>query len=199
MLPKFRPAALGTETLARPSIRPVRPSPPPPPPSPPRKISSGFGRKNEAFVTVVVDDDLELPTATGNNNGEPSTLNRGPETVQFEPSTKPTNARRGRSNAVLVSFEDETQARPVDDHLLQELRAPSPPAADLGVVYESLPSLEVRPKYDTYEAEFSERDPATMLHAARESARVLRADASPDTETAYREPPYQEPAYREPS
>ncbi|MEA2746047.1 MAG: hypothetical protein QOI41_190, partial [Myxococcales bacterium] len=160
MLPKFRPAALGRDAQARPSIRPVKPGPPPPPPSPPRRMSSGFGRRGEngsnlqAFAETALDngfddDQLEASTMAGggnqsSSNGEPSTLNRGPETVLEAPK----NPRRGRVDAREISFDDETQARPVDDHLLSTLRrgeglagTPANAQADLGVDYESLPSL----------------------------------------------------------
>ena len=119
--------------------------------------------------------------------GEPSTLNRGPETLPLAQG-----ALRGRANDIEVSFEDETQARPVDDYLLQKLR--NEPAtltrpADMGVNYDALPSLEVRRPYDTYEKEFSEHDPVTQMHGAHESASVRRADgrsAVPSERTAPR-------------
>lgn len=225
MLPKFRPASLGRDALARPSIRPVKPAPPPPPPSPPRRMSSGFGPRSnlKAFAQTALENDLDdaLEASTVAGNPEPSTLNRGPETMPLEPAS---NARRGRVGARALSFEDETQARPVDDRLLNTLRREDAVAAnaqaDLGVDYESLPSLEVRRPYDTYEAAFSERDPVTQLHGARSDARVRRADkaayrepapafeepvyndAEPETppyESSYREPEVDEASYREPS
>ena len=226
MLPKFRPATLGRDAQARPSIRPVKPGPPPPPPSPPRRISSGFGPRSNiaAFAQTALENDLDaqLEASTVVGNGEPSTLNRGPETVPLEPARNP---RRGRADGNALSFDDETQARPVDDRLLDKLRREDAVAAnahhaprDLGVDYESLPSLEVRRPFDTYEAAFSERDPVTQLHAAaRESVRVRRGEQGSYNEppVAYedpvysdepqtpayrdREPSYNEPSYREPS
>jgi hypothetical protein len=149
MLPKFRPAALGADAQARPSIRPVKPGPPPAPPSPARRLALANANANanqDDDGSYDLDDQLEASTLAG--------------------------APRD------VSFDDETQARPVDDHLLNRLRtrtsgrdegviaiAPNAPA-DLGVDYESLPSLQVRPPFDTYERAFSERDPVTQLHAS---------------------------------
>jgi hypothetical protein len=214
MLPKFRPATLGRDASARPSIRPVRPSPPPPPPSPPRKVTSGVGRSQLAAyggpATEREDDGVEMPTVTG--HAEPATLTRGPETVAFEQAI--TNRRpRAEMASEPISFEEETQARAVDNDVLDTLRRGNDPrvhalnakapvvSADLDVQYESLPSLEVRRPYDTYEGEFSERDPVTQLHAearARgrdlESASVRRAP-----EASYREPSYNEPSYPAPA
>ncbi len=200
MLPKFRPATLGHTASARPSIRPVKASPPPPAPSPPRRHESGFGprsnRAPESQAAVETERfEEEMPTAAG-HQGEPSTLNRGPVTLQATP--------RVRANVMRVEhFDDETQARPVDDHAIETLRREMQAKADLAVDYESLPSLEVRAPYDTYEKAFSERDPVTQL--ARESARVRRVpDVRSRSEGSYREPahlelPYQEPSYREPA
>jgi hypothetical protein len=204
MLPKFRPATLGRDAAqARPSIRPVKPSPPPPPPSPPRRMSSGFGPRSKLaqYAAEAIVDQPEVPTATG--YGDPATLSRGPETVPTEDvNTKP----RARAN-VVVSFEDETQARRIDDRVLDELRQGYEPNVaalaapkDLGVEYDSLPSLEVRRPFDTYEAEFSERDPVTQYQAARESKRMRRAKEAPrePRETSFQEPVYKEASYREP-
>jgi hypothetical protein len=167
MLPKFRPATLGADAQARPSIRPVKPGPPPAPPSPARRVAAiaNANHANQDDGSYDVEDQLEASTLAG--SGEPSTLDGG-------------------SSPRELSFDDETQARPVDDHLLNRLRsnardegaAPNAPnaPADLGVDYESLPSLQVRPPFDTYERAFSERDPVTQLHAQRESARVRRAE-----------------------
>jgi hypothetical protein len=74
-----------------------------------------------------------------------------------------------------VAFEDETQARPVDDYLLQAMRDDDRSQGELNVPYESLPSLEARRPFDTYEAEFAERDPVTQMVAAHESIRLRRA------------------------
>lgn len=225
MLPKFRPAALGRDAQARPSIRPVRPSPPPPPPSPPRRNPSGFGPRGGAAAAESSRHDDEHERSTAQGHDEPATVDRlegGLESIPREPP----NARRGRADAISISFEDETQARPVDHSLLDKLRnagapgvpgAPGAPAqvpADLGVDYESLPSLEVRRPYDTYEAEFSERDPVTQLHAhhahapaqraqnaqhaQHESAQVRRSDKAPYREASYDEASYDEASY-EPS
>lgn len=120
-----------------------------------------------------------MPTAAG---ADASTLDRG----------------RARVHAIDISFDDETQARPVDNHLLHKLRDDVAKAdADLGIDYESLPSLEVRRPYDTYEKGFPERDPVTQARDPRvhESARVRRSD---DREASYEEPSYEERAYREP-
>lgn len=216
MLPKFRPAQLGAETLARPSIRPVKPSPPPPPPSPPRKTTSGFGPRQNREREIASDhplahdaqehDELEASTANGvNAHGEPSTLNRGPRTIAGEIAREIVQAspRGGRVDA--ISFDDETQARRVDTSLLDKMRrdaliaaapvhvAPARPA-HLGVDYESLPSLEVRPPFDSYEAAFEEHDPVTQLGRAHESAQMARARRE---EPSYRETSYQEPSYQE--
>lgn len=200
MLPKFRPATLGRDASVRPSIRPVRPSPPPPPPSPPRKQTSGVSARSNLAPfpgpATERDDGTEMPTVTG--HAEPATLSRGgPSTVPFEQAQ--TNRRpRAELPSEPISFEDETQARATDDGLLDRLRMNQPAAAGLGVDYESLPSLEVRRPYDTYEGEFSERDPVTQLHGARardlESASVRRADKAAYREPSYNEPPYSAPA-----
>ncbi len=188
MLPKFRPAALGADAQARPSIRPVKPGPPPAPPSPARRLALANANANASQDdgSYDLDDQLEASTLAG--SGEPSTLDRGPETVTPSPSPSPSPALSPRD----VSFDDETQARPVDDHLLNRLRSnardegvTASAPADLGVDYESLPSLQVRPPFDTYERAFSERDPVTQLHAQRESARVRRGE----------QPVYEEPVY----
>jgi hypothetical protein len=218
MLPKFRPATLGlTATHARPSIRPVKPIPPGPAPSPPRRRESGFGPRSTTGHEDQAGDqagieteryDLDMPTAGG--VGEPSTLNRGPVTLPRDnaPETVQASPRGGRGNVMQLQFDDETQARPVDDHV-----AGRQAKADLGVEYESLPSLEVRPPYDTFEAAFQERDPVTQ---ARESAHVRRADpregsynrepSSYQQQASFKEasynrapPSYQEPSYKEPS
>ena len=254
MLPKFRPATLGGEAQARPSIRPVKPGPPPPPPSPPRRITSGFGpRGSAAFAQTALvngangangangpaasdafdsDDQLEASTMAG--RGEPLTLDRidrSGDPVTLEPARNP---RRGRVDA--LTYDDETQARPVDDRLLEKLRRQDAAAAasnaapreareareaQMGVDYESLPSLEVRHPFDTYEPAFSDADPVTQLHSAPspapapapayESARVRRAEGSyNEPAVAFEEPVYndepitpaygeREPSYREPS
>ncbi|HSO37002.1 MAG TPA: hypothetical protein VLT33_30970, partial [Labilithrix sp.] len=186
-------------------IRPVKASPAPPVPSPPRR-DSGFGTRGSQVVvesqasieTERFDDEQEMPTANG--VGEPSTLNRGPITVPRE--MVQATPRGGRGNVMHLQFEDETQARPVENHVLDKLRHDAvvtpvrPVKADLGVEYEALPSLEVRAPYDSYDAPFSEHDPVTQ--AARESAHVRRAEARAREDAAFREPSYQEPSYREP-
>lgn len=206
MLPKFRPAQLGREAPARPSIRPVKPSPPPPPPSPPRRHPSGVGPRGASALLTPIDNEKDITTAVGHS--ERPTMDRAPATmptiVRDDDGESPTttSVARGQVKALELSFEDETQARPVDDHILDRMRdrdgtlspltqAPSvvPPPADMNIPYDSLPSLEVRRPYDTYEAEFSERDPATQMHALRKSDRVKRAER--------REPSYQEPSYKE--
>jgi hypothetical protein len=199
MLPKFRPASLGRDASARPSIRPVRPSPPPPPPSPPRRApSEAITQRNE--------ERGEPATITG--QVEPPTLSRSPDTVPFD------DGHAARAQADSLSFEDETQARAVDNGLLDRLRrgtdglsapltTPMHAPADLGVDYESLPSLEVRRPYDTYEGEFAERDPVTQLHADAHDARTHARGRQPEPESASvrraKEASYEEPAYREPS
>jgi hypothetical protein len=203
MLPKFRPAALGRDVSARPSIRPVRPSPPPPPPSPPRRNPSGvlprtannaevsdsvvirddahegtndgtydslgsldFVREDDSFEARPYEDEIEAPTATAlpTGNTEPSTLDRGLQTIPRD--ALPDHVREELSS---LSFEEDTQARAVDDRVLDKLRHAEAPSAamsdpDFRVDYESLPSLEVRRPYDAYEAAFRERDPVTQIH-----------------------------------
>jgi hypothetical protein len=207
MLPKFRPAALSQDAQARPSIRPLRASPPPPPPTPARRNPSGFGPRggegavNDASAFLPFDDDDEHERSTAHGNGEPLTLDRAAETVPRTVPREAPNARRGRADAIALSFDideetqardDETQARPIDEVALDKRRG-APRQADLGVDYDALPSLEVRPAYDTYEAAFSERDPVTQLHVQRESAEVRRSDSP-----AYREPSYDEPSFPAP-
>lgn len=121
-----------------------------------------------------------MPTVTG--HVEPATLRRGPETVPFEQAITHRRERPhagARPEEAPQSFEDETQARAVDHGLLDELRRGSEAthtsgAADLGVAYESLPSLEVRRPYDTYEGEFSERDPGRARDRAPEPSYARR-------------------------
>ena len=177
-------------------------------------MPSGFGPKGTgaaAFAQTSLENDLDdqLEASTVVGNGDPATLNRGPETV-LEPARNP---RVGRVDARELTFEEETQARPVDDRLLDKLRREDARAAnaanagssgspDFGVAYESLPSLEVRRPFDTYEAAFSERDPAKQLHAARESAHVRRKEQSyNEPQVAFEEPVYNDepatPAYGE--
>ncbi len=150
MLPKIRKTSAGSAPpLARPSIRPVAARKPPPPPAPPRKFPSGVTTRGEH---------------TYDEDGDPATM---------------AIAHRVQN----LSFDEETQMRPVDDDLLARSREDATLAAEEAPVtvphfpqlqplpqqdiFESLPSLEVRRPFDTYEAEFSERDPATQLHAAR--------------------------------
>jgi hypothetical protein len=173
-------------------------------------MPSGFGPKGSAaaFAQTALENDLDdqLEASTVVGNGDPATLNRGPETV-LEPARNP---RVGRVDARELTFDDETQARAVDDRLLDKLRREDARAAnaanagnagnagspDFGVAYESLPSLEVRRPFDTYEAAFSERDPATQLHAVRESAHVRRREPR---EQSYNEPQvaFEEPVYND--
>ncbi|MBX3190672.1 MAG: hypothetical protein KF819_26970 [Labilithrix sp.] len=207
MLPKFRPAQLGRDAPARPSIRPVKPPPPPSPPSPQNKRhASGFGPRG-TFQMNAADAELDAPTHTGATGSmEPSTLDNravvtprrdalAPIAPEDGPETAAGPTPRARVDSMGLSFEDETQARAVDDGLLDRLRDDARAlSADMNVPYDSLPSLEVRRPYDTYEAEFSERDPVTLLH--RESHHAGFADREP----SYDEPPYhapQEPAYHE--
>ncbi|HEY8075368.1 MAG TPA: hypothetical protein VIF62_14690, partial [Labilithrix sp.] len=163
MLPKIRPAAAGT--AVRPSIRPVKPSVPPPPPAPPRRFPSGVAPKNTTM-------DLHHADADAIDDD-------GPLTAVAPYSDLPTNPQAAqvedlRATNLVVSFEDETQARAVDEYLLQSMRPDERPQGELAVAYESLPSLEARRPFDTYEAEFAERDPVTQMVAAHESIRLRR-------------------------
>lgn len=219
MLPKFRPAQLGREASARPTIRPVKASPPPPPPSPPRRMASGFSPKTSAAAAAAlapIDSEGDRATAIA-SYGDPATLDRANAHAHHAhhsharndeelPST--TAVPRGRVDAMLVSFEDETQARQPDDHVLDGMRgeptlapftqAPTPPVAEMNVPYDSLPSLEVRRPYDTYEAEFAERDPVTAMHAQHDSAHVRRAEpATHPAETRAPDPAKHLPSFRD--
>lgn len=81
-----------------------------------------------------------------------------------------------RSVAIDFDFDDETRMRPVDDHLLAVSREEREQE-----LFAALPSLEARPPFDTYEAQFAERDPETQLYAAvYESQR--RMEVAPATE-----------------
>jgi hypothetical protein len=130
MLPKIRPVM--SNGSARPSIRPVQPAPAPPRPIRARKVESGFAPKAPP---------MREPYGS---YGEGATA-----VAEYEPPTQ----TKPRVHAVPMTFDDETQARPVDDGLLAQARGIDAP-------YESLPSLEVRRPYDSYEAAFAERDPA---------------------------------------
>jgi hypothetical protein len=148
----------------------VKPTAPPPPPSPPRRASKAratlvvvpdsVGEETPRVLPPPIDPEIEGSTAVARY-----------EDARSEPVTHP----RGRHDAVEVVFDDETEARPVDDYLLKQLKA-EPEPSELAVPYESLPSLEVRQPFDTYEAEFAERDPVTQIAAAqRDSMRLRRA------------------------
>ena len=224
MLPKFRPAQLGRDATARPTIRPVKASPPPPPPSPPRKMSSGFSPKSSVAVAeplAPLDSDGDHATAIAPYR-EPPTLDRSKDSayvgnaLRDEDLPSTTAVPRGRVDAMLVSFddddepaEDETQARRPEDHRLPSdhfasdsaepetatLTPSTAPSADMGIAYDSLPSLEVRRPFDTYEAEFAERDPVTAMRAQHESAHVRRAE--PQTSSAAPTPVVKLPSFRE--
>ncbi|MBS2012300.1 MAG: hypothetical protein JST00_05415 [Deltaproteobacteria bacterium] len=173
----------------------MKAAPPPPPPSPPRKMSSGFSPKTSAAVAEALaplDSDGERATAVAPYHREPPTLDRRGDafdapSVEVRDEDLPSTAAipRGRVDAMVVTFDDETQARaetrPLDRGYDPATLAPStaPVAADMNIPYDSLPSLEVRRPYDTYEAEFSERDPVTAMHGRRESAHIRRADVAP--------------------
>lgn len=149
MLPKIRKTNAGSASpLARPSIRPVVARKPPPPPAPPRKFPSGITPRGER---------------TYDEDGDPATMLAfaDPPTVSAPHHPHPPSH---------LAFDEETQMRPVDDDLLARSREDETlarEAAPVRDIYEALPSLEVRRPFDTFEAEFSERDPATQLHAAR--------------------------------
>ena len=196
MLPKFRPAAVGGAT-ARPTIRPVRPGPPPPPPAPPRKIQSGVaarrGREPEPELEV------DPPTAA---YPEPPTqasyakrqANFDDET-QARPEEDPYTARR-QAPVPQASREtrDEYPSEDYGQDSYQQLQGqrddyPPPSVGDMNVPYDALPSLAVQRPFDEYDREFVDRDPAAQVRAARESARMERAqrNASPDPEPTRRE------------
>jgi hypothetical protein len=180
MLPKIRPASLGQQSPGRPSIRPVKPSPMPPPPSPPRKekVSIAVARKVISIGERTTTPQLEDPVTMTPETVEPETM---------APSTLAYGSARGDA---VHHFEDETAARRVDDYLLQSLKAEDKPGGDLGVAYDSLPSLEVKRPFDAYEAEFAERDPVTALVAAHESVRLRQAAQARAYEPAPVEDPY---------
>lgn len=149
MLPKIRPA-MGSGP-ARPSIRPVKPSPLPPRPAPPtrKRVESGLSAK----------EPMREPYGSQGDGA----------TMFGAASEPPTQANpRQRAELVAMSFEDETQARPVDDHLLAKTRDH---VAPIDAPYESLPSLEVRRPFDSYDAEFAERDPGSQRAAAAHDQR----------------------------
>ena len=127
MLPKFRPAQVGN-VLARPSIRPVKPTRPPPPPTPPRRRPSGITPKNERVPEVPAlyeeDDEEDVATRVGNFRD-----------LDEDPPTEAAVTRPRVGAPETVRYDDETKALPVDERLLQHARAPRDP-------YEALPSLE---------------------------------------------------------
>jgi hypothetical protein len=165
MLPKIRPAT--GNAPGRPSIRPVKPAPPPPRPAPPqppaRRQESGFGPKGHMREPYRSHGDGATAIADYPEPPEPPTQ---------------ANARPAVRQVAPMDFDDETQARPVDDHLLAQTMAP---VAPIDAPYDSLPSLEVRPPFDSYEQQFVEHDPAAQLAAARDPHR--------DRQTVRREEP----------
>ncbi|MBX3202673.1 MAG: hypothetical protein KF894_31395, partial [Labilithrix sp.] len=146
----------------------MKPTAPPPPPSPPRRVASGVRHPHGAPIE---DDDRETSTASYQ---DPPTMAAARQRVHEI-------ARELPSQYDGPSFDDETQARPLDDGLIMASRYESPRHADvrngpLDVPFEALPSLEVERPFDEYEASFSERDPETQhrgvphdaMHAAPE-------------------------------
>lgn len=144
MLPKFRPAQVGN-VLARPSIRPVKPTRPPPPPTPPRRRPSGITAKNERAPEVPAlyeeDDEEDVATRVGNFRE-----------LDEDPPTEAAVTRPRVGAPETVRYDEETKALPVDERLRQHARSPRDP-------YEALPSLEVQRVDDDYEREFAERYP----------------------------------------
>lgn len=144
MLPKFRPAQVGN-VLARPSIRPVKPTRPPPPPTPPRRRPSGITAKNDRAPEVPAlyeeDDEEDVATRVGNFRE-----------LDEDPPTEAAVTRPRVGAPETVRYDDETKALPVDERLRQQARSPRDP-------YEALPSLEVQRVDDDYEREFAERYP----------------------------------------
>lgn len=189
MLPKFRPTQAGQPVLARPSIRPMKPLPPPPPPSPPRRRPSGISKKKpdpvEALPKLYPDE-------------EDLAARRDAETALASYAEPETNDALTRARVELPSedADEETRALIVPDDLPERGRRDTP-VAQIDVPFDALPSLEVAPPFDRYEAEFAERDPAKQLAAARASVRARAATvvAPSDEVTACREPSYQEPSY----
>jgi hypothetical protein len=199
MLPKMKPAAAES---ARPVIRPVKASPPGPAPAPPtRRYPSGVSSKRGGTMNLVPDLEVHV-------EDEDKMTAIAPWTEQYpEPPTGPTPIAiaqpvpRQRTN-VVVGFEDETQARPADEYLLQSMRDQEQQQGPLNVAYESLPSLEARRPFDAYEAEFAERDPVTQMVAAHESIRIRRAQEQrhqemmpPPEQTYEQQPAYDEQPY----
>ncbi|MBX3217567.1 MAG: hypothetical protein KF850_36385 [Labilithrix sp.] len=146
----------------------MKPTAPPPPPSPPRRVASGV---RHPHGTPIEDDDRETSTASYQ---DPPTMAAARQRVHEI-------ARELPSQYDDPQFDDETQARPLDDGLIQASRYDSPRNADvrhgpLDVPFEALPSLEVERPFDEYEASFSEREPETQhrgvphdaIHAAPE-------------------------------
>jgi hypothetical protein len=152
MLPKFRPATLGERHASlRPAIRPVKPTAPPPPPSPPRRFSSGIRSGFEAPQAIEGQPDLVTPPF----------------------SDPPTMAARERIHAIARElpreqrFEDETQARQVEEHgsVAASLWSPGR-RAEMDVAYDSLPSLEANQdnRYHSQSQQSGyEPDPSTQM------------------------------------
>ncbi|AKU97316.1 Extensin-like protein precursor [Labilithrix luteola] len=198
MLPKFRPLSEGREGPARPAIRPVKPSPPPPPPTPLRRTSDVRVRESRpprSYSELVDSDNDTTDRDPRKSYDEPPTLDTEPATLDGCPATSPIRSvapsfQVREMRELALSFDEETQARPIDDHLLSSSRDDAHAASDLDAALVSLPSLEVRAPFDSYEAAFAERDPVT-LHAsqARNSS-----DSSESSYEPYPAPPrsYQE-------
>jgi hypothetical protein len=111
---------------------------------------------------VVEEDEVE----TGTVAVEPSTLSLNRPTPLALADVTP----RGRASVLDLSFDDETQARPVDDRLLDTMRRDVMPATDLGVAYESLPSLEARGPFDSFERSRSEASPSPATERYEDSS-----------------------------
>ncbi|MCA9588328.1 MAG: hypothetical protein KC657_23560, partial [Myxococcales bacterium] len=109
---------------------------------------------------------------------------------------RPTQLRKSPES--LPDLEPETHAR---------TPLPGYQSDPLGAPFDSLPSLEVRRPFDSFEAEFAERDPETQVAAAaalhkrkREGSGPRMRPAEHEPETNRRDPypdPYTDPYARE--
>lgn len=181
MLPKIRKTAQSAQPVARPTIRPVRVTKAPPPPAPPRKFPSGVAPRgsHEQYVEQSYVEQPPREIITKNGYEDPPTMSAehsapAPSTIRFDDETqmrKPDGRLIAASRAPAPvrhhDRDDETMARPNpgtipyfpprDEQADAQIRNEQP-----NDIYDSLPSLEMRRPYDTYEREFEERDPETQ-------------------------------------
>ncbi|MBX3262359.1 MAG: hypothetical protein KIS78_35900, partial [Labilithrix sp.] len=169
----------------------MKPTAPPPPPSPPRRVSSGV---RHPHGPAIEDDDRETSTASYQ---DPPTMAAARQRVHEIARELPSQYDAPYDGP---RFDDETQARPLDDGLVMASRSPAPRHAEprhgpLDVPFEALPSLEVERPFDEYEASFAEHEPETRHRGAHHDSMHAAPERRERRESGerYREE-YSEPA-----